>query len=297
MKLRSPLIPLMSIFCLSLSALGCEEGSDEESTLSRDVSSAGADDDAADADDADDADADADDADADADADAAADADADASDDSAQALLALAEALGAEQEGESEELAALKDLASTLAASQEPDSECSAGEYGANCEPCPAGLWCQASGAIVACASGQYCPEGTTTPEVCAAGSYCATPSTTPIACAAGEYCAAGSSAPVACAAGTWDADADASTPCVSWSECTVGQEETVAPSSREDRVCVDFSWTKQFGTVSGDYSESVATDASGNVYVSGSTFGDLYGDNAGGSDIFVRRIVPDDIY
>ena len=47
--------------------------------------------------------------------------------------------------------------------------------------------------------------------------------------------------------------------------------------------------WTRQFGTTSGDRAFGVATDANGNVYVAGETFGALEGTAAGGGDAFVR--------
>jgi len=49
--------------------------------------------------------------------------------------------------------------------------------------------------------------------------------------------------------------------------------------------------WTKQLGTSSDDRANGVATDSSGNVYVSGVTYGGLDGNtNAGNSDLFVVK-------
>jgi len=50
-----------------------------------------------------------------------------------------------------------------------------------------------------------------------------------------------------------------------------------------------EIRWTRQFGTSSWDQAESVATDASGNVYVAGRTEGFLEGVGAGFEDAFVR--------
>jgi len=47
--------------------------------------------------------------------------------------------------------------------------------------------------------------------------------------------------------------------------------------------------WTRQFGTNSGDAALGIATDANGNVYTTGETFGALEGSNAGNSDAFIR--------
>jgi hypothetical protein len=48
--------------------------------------------------------------------------------------------------------------------------------------------------------------------------------------------------------------------------------------------------WKKQFGTSDSDVGYSVATDSSGNVFVTGSTGGSLSGSNLGSSDIFLTK-------
>lgn len=53
--------------------------------------------------------------------------------------------------------------------------------------------------------------------------------------------------------------------------------------------------WTKQFGDISRDFSESVAVDVSGNAWISGSTNGSLGGLNAGDYDAYlVKYTVPE---
>jgi hypothetical protein len=48
--------------------------------------------------------------------------------------------------------------------------------------------------------------------------------------------------------------------------------------------------WTRQFGTISDDYVAGVDADSLGNVYLVGTTFGNLDGNNAGFADAFVRK-------
>jgi Beta-propeller repeat/PEP-CTERM motif len=48
--------------------------------------------------------------------------------------------------------------------------------------------------------------------------------------------------------------------------------------------------WNELIGTSSGSYSYSVATDTSGNAYISGDTYGSLGGINAGGKDTYLAK-------
>jgi hypothetical protein len=48
--------------------------------------------------------------------------------------------------------------------------------------------------------------------------------------------------------------------------------------------------WVKQLGTVGGDFSQSVSADGLGSVYISGRTYGNLGGPNAGSADVFLSR-------
>ncbi|HRQ40087.1 MAG TPA: SBBP repeat-containing protein [Chloroflexota bacterium] len=52
--------------------------------------------------------------------------------------------------------------------------------------------------------------------------------------------------------------------------------------------------WTRQFGTISEDIAYGVATDSNGNAAVTGHTYGDLFGPNAGSIDAFLRVFTPD---
>ena len=54
--------------------------------------------------------------------------------------------------------------------------------------------------------------------------------------------------------------------------------------------------WTKQLGTSSAEYANGVATDSSGNVYVTGETAGGLDGTSAGGHDLFVVKYNSDGV-
>jgi hypothetical protein len=51
-----------------------------------------------------------------------------------------------------------------------------------------------------------------------------------------------------------------------------------------------NVSWTRQIGTSTDDSCDSVAVDAFGNAYITGSTRGDLGGSNAGGTDVFLSK-------
>jgi hypothetical protein len=51
--------------------------------------------------------------------------------------------------------------------------------------------------------------------------------------------------------------------------------------------------WTRQFGTSSSDYPSVVTSDAIGDVYTAGYTFGALAGTNAGSLDAFIRKYSP----
>ena len=54
--------------------------------------------------------------------------------------------------------------------------------------------------------------------------------------------------------------------------------------------------WTRQFGTTKDDQATSVATDRQGNVYVGGSTLGDLATPSAGDGDAFLAKAGPDGV-
>ena len=61
--------------------------------------------------------------------------------------------------------------------------------------------------------------------------------------------------------------------------------------SSRASDSINVVPWTKQLGTSSEDWAFGVATDSSGNVYVTGTTEGGLDGNtSAGRKDIFVVK-------
>ncbi len=79
------------------------------------------------------------------------------------------------------------------------------------CAPCPAGLTCDAWGAVLPCPAGFYCPWGASTPVACPPGTYSNEPGASAagacLPCASpGAYCPGGTVAPVRCPAGRYGA-------------------------------------------------------------------------------------------
>jgi hypothetical protein len=54
-----------------------------------------------------------------------------------------------------------------------------------------------------------------------------------------------------------------------------------------------NLQWTRQLGSVNDDFASGAAADSLGNVYLSGSTDGNLGGPNSGSSDSFVAKYSP----
>ncbi len=52
--------------------------------------------------------------------------------------------------------------------------------------------------------------------------------------------------------------------------------------------------WTTQFGTTSSEVANAVVVDNSGNIYVSGYTWGNLEGNNKGAKDAYICKLDPD---
>lgn len=55
-----------------------------------------------------------------------------------------------------------------------------------------------------------------------------------------------------------------------------------------------NIAWTHQFGTASADFAVRIASDGASNLFVVGSTDGDVEGSNAGGRDAFLRKYDTD---
>lgn len=53
----------------------------------------------------------------------------------------------------------------------------------------------------------------------------------------------------------------------------------------------LNVEWITQYGSISGDFGEAITVDALGQSWVSGLTFGNLGGTNAGQADIFLSRL------
>ena len=77
----------------------------------------------------------------------------------------------------------------------------------------------------------------------------------------------------------------------------TAGELDSNTNSASEDYFIVKYNssgtkqWTKQDGNSFGVNAQGVATDSSGNVYVTGRTYGLLYGNTyAGMNDLFVVK-------
>jgi hypothetical protein len=55
----------------------------------------------------------------------------------------------------------------------------------------------------------------------------------------------------------------------------------------------IEIIWGKQFGTDKNEEITGVTVDSQGNIYVIGSTEGNLFGTNVGGKDIFIAKFSP----
>ncbi len=124
----------------------------------------------------------------------------------------------------------------------------------------------------------------------CAAGTALVAGACEP--CAVGVYCAGGDADPEPCV-GAWDADADPSTACVEWIACARGEAEDAPGSSTSDRTCT-ADWMRLVDSGENDFAFSAGLGPSGNVYVTGWTYGALPGQvSAGGVDGFIRVYDP----
>src|SRR4051812_2936292 len=70
---------------------------------------------------------------------------------------------------------------------------------------------------------------------------------------------------------------------------CTTAMVAWLAPSALA-QVPLQPAWFRQIGTPFEDVASSVAIDATGNIYVAGSTGGSLVGNYGGGRDAYLTK-------
>ena len=90
------------------------------------------------------------------------------------------------------------------------------------------------------------------------------------------------------------------------WQDTPIGDLDGNTNTGASDIFVVKYNssgtkqWTKQLGTSSHDYGEGVTTDSSDNIYVTGSTDGDLDGNTNSGNyvtyDIFLVKYNSDGV-
>ncbi len=87
------------------------------------------------------------------------------------------------------------------------------------------------------------------------------------------------------------------------WQETPIGDLDGNTNTGASDIFVVKYNssgtkqWTKQLGTSSADYGNDVTTDSSDNIYVTGSTRGELDGNtNSGNYDIFLVKYSSDGV-
>jgi hypothetical protein len=152
-------------------------------------------------------------------------------------------------------------------------ASCVSGQYknGAICETCPAGNYCPDPASKFICASGKYCPAGTTASRPCSAGKYCTNAASAETTCPAGQYCIAGVTAGTKCPAGQYCvAGVSAGAVCTVGQYCPAGSMHNKGESGDIPWATLEYSLALYDSTLFGGGS---CTDSTGTTTVKSASY------------------------